>query len=112
MAKSIGPKKFETCGPSRHAGYRLNPRWARYASKTIFFAGLHAATIVPDSPALGKTIVDSGELGVNYWHSKRFRATFNYVVNHFGQGSAANATLGALTSPWEQEFLFRLAVAL
>jgi hypothetical protein len=67
---------------------------------------------VPDSPALGKTIVDSGELGVNYWHSKRFRATFNYVVNHFGQGSDANGTLTALTSPWEQEFLFRLAVAL
>ena len=53
---------------------------------------------MPDSPALGKTIVDSGELGVNYWHSKRFRATFNYVVNHFGQGSDANATLKALTS--------------
>jgi hypothetical protein len=70
------------------------------------------ATIVPDAPALGKTIVDSGELGVNYWHSKRFRATFNYVVNHFGQGSDANATLHALTSPWEQEFLFRLAIAL
>ncbi len=69
-------------------------------------------TIAPDSPALGKTIVDSGELGVNYWHSKRFRATFNYVVNHFGQGSDANATIKALTSPWEQEFLFRLAVAL
>ena len=60
----------------------------------------------------GKTIVDSGELGVNYWHSKRFRATFNYVVNHFGQGSDANATLNALASPWEQEFLFRLAIAL
>jgi phosphate-selective porin len=70
------------------------------------------ATIVPDSPAFGKTIVDSGELGVNYWHSKRFRATFNYVVNHFGQASDANGTLKALTSPWEQEFLFRLAVAL
>ncbi len=70
------------------------------------------ATFVPDAPALGKTVVDSGELGVNYWHSKRFRATFNYVVNHFGRGSDANATLTALTSPWEQEFLFRLAVAL
>ena len=69
-------------------------------------------TVVPDAPAFGKTIVDSGELGVNYWHSKRFRATFNYVVNHFGQGSDANGTLTALTSPWEQEFLFRLAVAL
>jgi phosphate-selective porin len=72
----------------------------------------NAATVVPDSPALGKTVVDSGELGVNYWHSKRFRATFNYVVNHFGQGSDANGTLQALTSPWEQELLFRLAVAL
>ncbi len=60
----------------------------------------------------GRPIVDSGELGVNYWHSKRFRATFNYVVNHFGQGSDANGTLTALTSPWEQEFLFRLAIAL
>ena len=52
-----------------------------------------------------------GELGVNYWYSKRFRATFNYVVNHFG-GDDANVTLTALTSPCEQEFLFRLAVAL
>jgi hypothetical protein len=42
----------------------------------------------------------SGELGVTCWHSKRFRATFKYVVNHFGQGSGANATFGALTSPW------------
>ncbi len=71
-----------------------------------------ANTIVPAASAIGKTVVDSGELGVNYWHSKRFRATFNYVANHFGQGSGANGTLKGLASPWEQEFLFRLAVAL
>jgi hypothetical protein len=71
-----------------------------------------ANTIVPAAAAIGKTVVDSGELGVNYWHSKRFRATFNYVANHFGQGSGANGTLKGLASPWEQEFLFRLAVAL
>ena len=69
-------------------------------------------TLTPGNKAVGKTIVDSGELGVNYWHSKRFRATFNYVVNHFGQGSDASATLMGFASPWEQEFLFRLAVAL
>jgi phosphate-selective porin len=69
-------------------------------------------TTVPPASAVGKTVVDSGELGVNYWHSKRFRATFNYVANHFGQGSGANGTLKNLASPWEQEFLFRLAVAL
>ena len=87
---------------------------ARYEhlDENVTAATTPALTIGPDSPALGKTIVDSGELGVNYWHSKRFRATFNFVLNHFGQGSDANATLKVLTSPWEQEFLFRLAVAL
>ncbi|HVY39792.1 MAG TPA: porin [Polyangia bacterium] len=64
------------------------------------------------SPAVGKTVVDSGELGVNYWHTKRFRATFNYVVNHFDRGSDATPLLKNLASPWEQEFLFRLAIAL
>jgi phosphate-selective porin len=71
-----------------------------------------AAVIAPQASAIGKTVVDAGELGVNYWHSKRFRATFNYVANHFGQGSGANSALKNLASPWEQEFLFRLAVAL
>jgi len=50
----------------------------------------------------------SRELGVNYWHSKRYRATFNYVVNHFG-GDTPFIT--GLPSAYEQEFLFRLAVA-
>lgn len=64
------------------------------------------------SPAAGKTVVDSGELGVNYWHSKRFRGTFNHVVNHFGRDSDATSYLRGLASAWEQEFLFRFAVAL
>jgi len=64
------------------------------------------------SQAVGRTVVDSGELGVNYWHSKRFRLTFNYVVNHFGRGDDATALLKGLTSPWERELLFRLAIAL
>ncbi len=64
------------------------------------------------SPAAGKTVVDSGELGINYWHSKRFRATFNYVLNHFGRGSDATSLLQKLSSAWEHELLFRLAVAL
>jgi hypothetical protein len=72
----------------------------------------NAVTIMPESVAVGKTEVDSGELGVNYWHSKRFRATANLILNHFGQGSEANGTLKALASPYEEEILFRLAVAL
>jgi hypothetical protein len=68
--------------------------------------------IAPDASAYGKTVVDAAELGVNYWHSKRFRGTFNYVLNHFGQGSDASGIVKNLASPWEQELLFRLAIAL
>ena len=64
------------------------------------------------SQAIGRTVVDSGELGINYWHSKRFRLTFNYVVNHFDRGSEATPLLKSFPSPWEQEILFRLAIAL
>ena len=59
--------------------------------------------------SVGRTTVDSGELGINYWHSRRYRATFNYVLNHFG-GDAPFIT--GLPSANEQEFLFRLAMAL
>lgn len=65
-----------------------------------------------ESPAAGKTVVDAGELGINYWHSKRFRATFNYVANHVGRGSDATPLLQKLPSAWEHELLLRLAVAL
>ncbi len=73
---------------------------------------LSADTLGLGSAAAGKTVVDSGELGVNYWHSKRFRGTFNYVANHFGRDSDATPLLKGLKSAWEHEFLFRLAVAL
>jgi hypothetical protein len=59
--------------------------------------------------SVGRTTIDSGELGINYWHSRRYRATFNYVLNHFG-GDAPFIT--GLPSAYEQEFLFRLAIAL
>ena len=71
-----------------------------------------AAALGLGDKAIGKTKVDSYELGVNYWHSKRFRATFNYVFNHFSQGADATPYLKALASPNEQEFLFRLGIAL
>jgi hypothetical protein len=59
--------------------------------------------------AVGKTKVDVAEVGLNYWRSKRFRATVNYVYNHFGGNAPA---ITALPSSHEQELLFRLAVAL
>lgn len=67
-----------------------------------------AAALNLGNKSVGRTKVDSGELGINYWHSRRYRATFNYVVNHFG-GNAPFIT--GLPSAYEQEILFRLAVA-
>jgi phosphate-selective porin len=71
-----------------------------------------AAALSLGLPAVGKTKVTSLQLGVNYWRSKRFRASFNYVLNHFGRGADATPLLAALPSAYEQEFLFRLAIAL
>jgi phosphate-selective porin len=68
-----------------------------------------AAALLLGSKALGKTKLNTYEFGVNYWHSKRFRATFNYVFNHFS-GTAPQIT--GLKNANEQEFLFRLAIAL
>jgi hypothetical protein len=61
------------------------------------------------SSALGTTKLIAPELGVNYWYSKRFRATFNYVLNHF-EGNTSY--IKGLKSNNEQEFLFRIAIAL
>jgi hypothetical protein len=68
-----------------------------------------AAALNLGNKSVGRTKVDSGELGITYWHSRRARTTFNYVVNHFG-GNAPFIT--TLPSAYEQELLFRLAVAL
>jgi len=65
--------------------------------------------LVPANPSAGHTRVTVYELGINYWLSKRFRGTFNYVLNHFGGDTRL---VKGLTSPNEQEFLFRLAIAL
>lgn len=76
-------------------------------------------SIKSDTPALadpnvGTLDVLAPEIGVNYWYTKRFRATFNYVANIL---DGTNATLpGTLTknggSHVEHEFLFRLGIAL
>jgi hypothetical protein len=61
------------------------------------------------NPLLGNTRLTALTLAAYYWRSKRFRATFNWVFNHFSGDTAAMAKL---TSKTEQELLFRLAAAL
>jgi hypothetical protein len=63
--------------------------------------------------AVGRTHVNVYELGVNYWHSKRYRATVNYVFNYFQKsGTDTSPAIRGLKSPAEHEIAFRLAVAL
>ncbi len=66
------------------------------------------------NPGVGGVRVDAGQLGVNYWYSKRFRASLNASTFHL-QGDS-KAIKGAVTrnggSTWEQELALRLAIAL
>ena len=68
-----------------------------------------AAMLMFGDPEIGTTKIWVYEFGVNYWHSKRFRATFNYDFNHFS-GNAKAITM--LPGNSLQEFSFRLAIAL
>jgi phosphate-selective porin len=61
------------------------------------------------SAAVGKTKMTAVAIGANYWISKRFRTTLNYVHNSF---DGDTTYLTGLASKTEQEFLFRLAIAL
>jgi Phosphate-selective porin O and P len=77
-----------------------------YLSETVTAYPI-TSTLAGISNVTGTTKVTSFQLGVNYWYSKRFRGTFNYVFNDFGGN---NVNVAKLKS--ENEFLFRLAIAL
>lgn len=99
-------KKFETKAP-RH-GVMLAARVDHVDESTSF------DTAVKPDKASGSRKVTAYELGVNYWYSKRYRATFNYVLNHFDGDSKgiADTISKAGNNSDEHEFLFRLAIAL
>jgi phosphate-selective porin len=72
------------------------------------------APLVAKGSGVGKTKLTSYALGVNYWISKRFRTSFNWVLNHFNDRNDADTAsyVKGLKSANEQEFSFRLAIAL
>jgi hypothetical protein len=63
------------------------------------------------NPNLATTRVMSFSAGLNYWYSRRFRFSTNYVVNIFG-GTTENIKVLVATVPIEHEVLLRLAIAL
>ena len=60
----------------------------------------------------GETKVTSFQLGANYWLSKRFRTSFNWTLNQFSGTTSYIATGALKNAKDEQEFSFRLAIAL
>ena len=68
-----------------------------------------AAALMLGNKAVGKTKVTAFQLGVNYWHSKRFRATLNYGFNHI---TGTTGQIAALPSANVHEFSMRLGIAL
>ena len=109
------PPRYKKFGvtPPRH-GVMIAARLERLDMHVTSPDGNFGIATVGTSSANDETAVTSIELGVNYWYSKRFRATFNYVLNRLDGNSdgykAANKTNGGNDN--EYELLFRLAVAL
>jgi hypothetical protein len=95
-------KKFGTTAP--RLGLALLAR-LDYLDEKITAAEDTAAMTGP-APA-GHTKVTAFEFGVNLWYSKRFRATFNYIFNHF---SGDAPTVSGLKD--EHELALRLGIAL
>jgi phosphate-selective porin len=104
------PTRFKKFGvtPPRN-GLMLTAR-VDYLNETVSEDSATAALALT-SPVDGVTKVTALALGLNYWHSKRYRATANYVLNHF-DGTTPYVTTLRTKSANEQEFLFRLAIAL
>jgi phosphate-selective porin len=75
-------------------------------------------TVTSDTPAnanpnVGKTTLTSFAFGTNYWLGKRYRATFNYVLNKLGGDTKTlDATKKLVGGDTEHEFLFRLGIQL
>jgi hypothetical protein len=111
-------------------GLQLPPRWKKFGTEAprhglmlavrVERLDAHVASAMPMAgPSVGasgssdRTAITSYELGLNYWYSKRFRATANYVHNQLGGNTAAIGSAAKKNDgKGEDELLFRLAAAL
>jgi hypothetical protein len=98
-------KKFGTAAP--RLGLAILAR-LDYLDETVTVPA-DTEAMAAGNPGGGHTKVTSFELGANLWYSKRFRATLNYVFNHF---AGDTPTVNSLNAKSEHEFAFRLGIAL
>jgi hypothetical protein len=107
------PTRFKKFGvkPPQH-GLMLAFRW-EMLNEDLTADDPNGALMGLKIGGLGKTKLNAYQLGANYWISKRFRAMFNWSLYHFDQSeTGASSYTAGLKSPNEQEFSFRLAIAL
>jgi hypothetical protein len=103
-------KKFGTEAP--HQGLMLAARLERLNAR-ISSAMPMAGPSVGKSNSDDLTAVTSFEVGLNYWYSKRFRATLNLVHNQLqGNAMAMDNAAKKNGGKGEDELLLRLAAAL
>ena len=103
------PTRYKKFGvkPPQH-GLMLAVR-VDYLDEDLTVDSSSSALVSAKSAAVGKTKLTAVAIGANYWISKRFRTTLNYVVNTLDGNTPY---VKGLASKTEQEFLFRLAIAL
>ncbi len=98
------------------------PKWglmlaAKFEYTNFDLKGLPAGAVNPMTmvagvdPAQGNYRVYTGELGLNAWGTKHVRLTANYLFNYL-TGDAPNIKSNLYFHKYENELLFRMAVAL
>jgi hypothetical protein len=111
-------------------GLQLPPRWKQFGTKPPQHGVMIATRVerldariksampmggpsIGDSSSNDQTAMTSWEVGLNYWYSKRFRATVNGILNWIDGNAAGVASAKTKNGgKMEDELLFRLAVAL
>jgi hypothetical protein len=105
-------KKFETKAP--RDGVMVAARFEHLSESIAVDQTFGGDPNVEPGTTRGEFKVNSLQLGVNYWHSKRFRATLNYGLNMFDgtAGAIAKVKTNLGDSSNEHEIMLRLGVAL
>ena len=77
----------------RGNGVEVLAKWEHLA---VDYEGASRGGVNDKKTPNGTTEVEAFELGVNYWATKHVRATANYVLNTFPDGSAGSPIIGNL----------------
>jgi len=100
------PTRFKKFGVKpAQPGLMIAARFERLSETVTMYP--MSAMLAGVNNVQGAMKVTSFQLGANYWHSRRFRGSLDYVVNSFSGDTVTKQNLKT-----EHEVLLRLAIAL